>query len=195
MAILDDPIEVKITSIEKVSFNGDLHNCDTLMMYPPKPSSARLLYKIKGYFSKLQRETAKDFMGMAKQAERPLELEAGTEVASLHEKYSDDSPDLDKIKADMEEQIEHTTQLFELGQDRIDVYQLTADFCKLLLTPCRGGKNNLCKVMISSDDSSTEEKFVPLTNSIWETQITPEDRLSAVIRYCCFFGLTFSTAL
>ena len=188
MAILDEPIVVPISLIQ-VSCKGDFIKTKSMRLEPPTPRMAKDTFRMKKYFTKIQKEGAKallelaDKEGLIEQAkQQQLELKAGEDVKKLHEEYSDDNKD-DKL-AKIEESIGGITQILELC-DGIDLYQMTADFGKLLFN------NGRCKLLedVAEDVKGREQ---PLDVSIWEQQIKAEDRLAAAIRYCCFFGLTSS---
>jgi hypothetical protein len=183
--IIDEPVVMAIQPI-KVSCGGKFLDADKLVMSPPKPRMAKHVFKMRKYFTSIQKEGLKSLTEMLDQETfkeqvqaKQLQLEAGDKTKAIHEEFADDSPDKEAKLAKIEATIEGLAHMITICE-KVDLYQMTYDFGRLLLD------NELCKLKGDGDDS-------PYLNSdIWEGQIQPQDRLDAAVRYCCFFGLTSS---
>lgn len=183
--ILDENMEMEIIPI-KISYDGDFAEVTTLVFDHPLPTMAKSTFKMRQFFIKIQNESQKVIFSMEGGALKELVeegrkqkevLTAGEEVKALHEEYADGSPEAKEAKLkEIEALIEGFMQMINMCEE-VDFYKMTVVFGRLILD------NKRCKLKRGED-------LVPLTETIWEQQIVPTDRLKAAVRYCCFFGLT-----
>lgn len=193
--ILDEPMEMAVSKKVRFSSGGGFAEADKLIFDPPKPSMARDLFKINRYFNKMQQEVAGVVSKMAgtdvsalKEEVEVLKLQAGGDVKSLHIEYADDDPAAKEAKLkEIEELITGFSQMFEMCAE-VDFYKMTCDFGAMVVN------NALCKLSGKPKDPADGEGEVtaPMTMSLWNDSIDYKDRLAAVLRYSCFFGLTSS---
>lgn len=184
--IIDEPIVMSIPPMQ-VSCGGDFIQVTSMEMTPPSPSMAKDTFKMRKYFTKIQKEGMQALSALAGQDElrqqveeqKALELQAGDPVEKLHEEYADNAPDKKQKLADLEKTVAGFSELIGLCEE-VDLYQMTVDFRKLLIS------NTRCVLIQDPKDGQGRE---PLSAHVWENQIDPQDRLNAAVRYCCFFGL------
>jgi hypothetical protein len=179
--IINDPLVIKVIEPFKASSQGGFFHVDALEFAPPKPKMARDLFKLKRYFNQISREVA--LFAMKASGEKPLSLEAGEETKSLHEDYADDSPKKDEKINGIKEAVNGFKQALTVTD--VDLFEMTNDFGKMVTA------YHLCTVKGKAENSE-EERSALLTDSMWRDQVGIDDRVEAVIRYCCFFGLTSS---
>ena len=183
--ILDEELELKLKSPFKVSSGGDKADASIIVLKPPYPAMAKDIFKIKKYFSIMQKEAAAFASNIHKEAIQEAAPVLGTgNIESLHENYDDSKEkNRDELLKEIEETTEGFLSLVDLCSD-VDFYKMTVDFSKMVIN------NNRCYIKaINVDGVEVKEN---MTITIWEQQVSTEDRLDAVIKYSCFFGLTSS---
>lgn len=188
--ILDENLKMDIKTpvrVVPVGNGGEVVAADEFEFKRPTPQMARDTFGLVKYFTKMQRGISK-FLAETTNIEEAAEqaqLRAGSVVEAVHKEYADDNPEAREAKLkEIQESVDGYHQMLNLCDD-LDVYQMTADFGKMVVN------NKRCVLRCKKGQES--ESPVPLSTHIWEHQIEPKDRLDAVIRYCCFFGLTSST--
>lgn len=185
--IIDEPVVIGIEPL-KVSCTGigDFIKATELVMSPPSPRMAKDTFRMRKYFTQIQKEGLRTITEMAGQESiqeqiesKQLSLEAMPESKAVHEEYADDNPDKEEKIAKIESTIEGLNQMISICVD-VDWYKMTQDFGKLLIN------NKRCTLRDSEGNTTA------MNNAIWENEIPAQVRLDAAVRYCCFFGLTSS---
>lgn len=186
--ILDESMKMKLGTPVKFSSSGDFAKGDTLIFEHPRPDMARDTYKMNQYFAQIQREGAKAFAEMAGAKSQEMvdqvsaKLEAGTNITALHEEYKDGDPEAKKVKLQkIEEEFKGFSVILGMCGE-LDLYKMTTDFGKMIVSGDR------CKV--KGLNSEGTEAIENLSFTLWDQVIDTQDRVEAMLRYCCFFGLT-----
>jgi hypothetical protein len=188
--IIDEPMEMDIKRSFKVSKSGDFFDAKSVVLTPPLPRMAKLLYKMEQYFSQIQKEAAvfasslssdKDMQEAREQQNTTSPI---TPVESIPQAYSDDSPKAKDVKIAEIEELIVTTKTMMTMSSSVDMYAMTNDFGRMIT------QNNLCTIKGVNDNQ--EDVETPLTMSLWDNQVDRKDRVAIMLRYCCFFDLTSS---
>jgi hypothetical protein len=186
--IINEPFEMPINVPVKGSSSGDFFNATTFVFYPPKPRMAQDLFLMRKYFNQMTRDLTK--LVMQEHKDSIQTLQAGVEVKSLHEEFSepDNSDDAKKAAklAEIEDRYNNFCQAIPMVET-VDFFQFTKDFGRMIST------NSLCS--IKGLDSLGVEKKAKMIESLWLNDVDIDDRIRATIRYCCFFVLTSTSSL
>jgi len=179
--IIDEPFELAITPIAKVSCNGEFFEGTILVFQPPKPRMAQDLFKLRAQFNQINREVADMILKQSTEVPSAPTVEAGSPVEAVHEQYAEKGDNTDQAKREklleeIEGQYRQYLQIMGILKE-VDLFKLTSDFGKMIVN------YNLCKV-------KGKENQTALTSGLWSDSVAIHDRVRATVKYCCFFGLT-----
>lgn len=186
--ILDETMDFELESKIRISTGGDFAESNVLRFKPPTPLMAQDTFKLRRYFGRMQKDFLAFTAGLEgteklKESAEQVKLQAGGTVEAIHKEFADDA-DRDALLADIDDAYNNFMEILDICEN-VDFYQLTVDFGKMV--------ENHRRCFIVHKDASGSEVLVPMTTTLWNQKIDPEDRLAVAIRYCCFFGLTSNT--